>query len=456
MRFGRPSSRAVCLTLLLAVGCRRPTSVGSQPSDATVDALPTLASIESSDLAPTQIQPTGKRESLERWSGGVLEGRARYYHPNGQLYGVIEYTRGRKTGSHLLYRDDGTPEQSLSYRDGKLNGLCRWFDDCGRVTVEAMYEDDRVKWKRAISPSGADAAVGPRGPVSATGVADLQLAVAEGKVATTRQLLDAGADPNALTRDGTPIGHWLGSGRGYTDEDLLLVAQLLAEHQCTFEEPATSKGVDVVANLASRHVPKTLAFLASRRVSADYTKALRAVARADDLESIKVLLDAGADVLAGDALSSALMDAAAAGRAPTVTLMLSHVTDLTSPKVAAAYRAALMGQRTAAAQAFAAAGVPAPAPAAVTLRPPCEGRELTADQADLMRRAGLGDAVRAGRCKFIQECGGMILVDCDSAADGPAYYIDTATSKAVATCGGACMAGCTDCPPAGWSCSCAR
>ncbi len=56
------------------------------------------------------------------------------------------------------------------------------------------------------------------------------------------------------------------------------------------------------------------------------------------------------------------------------------------------------------------------------------------------------------KCSLAQQCGELILVDCNSAADGPAYYIDQQASKLLATCGGACMRGCTNCPPADWTC----
>ena len=79
--------------------------------------LPTLSQIIDTQEAPQLIIPTGKRESLEPMVDGQIHGRARYYHPNGQLYGVIEWDHGNKVGSHTLYREDGTPEQYLSYKN---------------------------------------------------------------------------------------------------------------------------------------------------------------------------------------------------------------------------------------------------------------------------------------------------------------------------------------------------
>lgn len=55
-------------------------------------------------------------------------------------------------------------------------------------------------------------------------------------------------------------------------------------------------------------------------------------------------------------------------------------------------------------------------------------------------------------CRYERSCGDMIGVDCNAAADGPYYYVRRDTLAVVSTCGGACMRGCTDCPPKAWTC----
>jgi hypothetical protein len=244
---------------------------------------------------------------------------------------------------------------------------------------------------------------------------------------------------------------WLGSGQRFTDDDLLEVATLLDRYHCTFEGGSGARPVDLIVNLSSRRVPRTLAFLASKHVRGDYDRALKAIARSDDVASMKALLDAGA------APAPALRDAASAGRTDAVALMLTHVTDRRSPQVVAAYESAIRAGHPETAQAFADAGIERPQRAEPP-RPTFARRELTPAQAQLMSQLGLPNANNlvglAGqmKCKLEQECGVLILVDCNSAADGPAYYIDQQAPKLLATCGGACMHGCTGCPPAEWSC----
>jgi hypothetical protein len=55
-------------------------------------------------------------------------------------------------------------------------------------------------------------------------------------------------------------------------------------------------------------------------------------------------------------------------------------------------------------------------------------------------------------CDVDRVCGNLVYLDCGSAMDGPAYYINGKTFEVLSTCGGVCMnpdEPC-DCPPAAW------
>ncbi|MCP3139995.1 hypothetical protein [Pyxidicoccus xibeiensis] len=64
-----------------------------------------------------------------------------------------------------------------------------------------------------------------------------------------------------------------------------------------------------------------------------------------------------------------------------------------------------------------------------------------------------------GDCEVQATCGGLVGVDCDSAADGPYYYVEASSGRILEYCGGACMGGsspdsplCRNCPAIGWTC----
>ena len=281
----------------------------------------------------------------------------------------------------------------------------------------------------------------------------LIMAISRCEIETTRQLLEAGADVNGADERGQPILRWLASSAsGCSDASALEVTKLLDEHGARFEYSAGKSGPSLLVNLAARRLPRTLAFLASKHGTGDPTQALRAIATRD-LESVRVLLEAGADPTDGAARGSALMDAALANRPDLVAEMMKHVEDTRSPKVLAASEAAMRRGNGPVVEAFTRGGVtPSTRPTPAT--PSCEPRGLTTEESALLARVGLVD--RPASCKFIQACGDVILVDCNSAADGPAYYIDRRSSRLLARCGGACMGGCVGCPPQAWRCQCRR
>ena len=159
-------------------------------------------------------------------------------------------------------------------------------------------------------------------PVDRARLEALRHAVAFANVETTRRLLEAGTDPNALLGDGSSVAKWLAAGQHIDDDDALAVATLLAEHGCTFQAGLRASGL--LSNLAYRHLPKTLRFVASRIGAQGCSGGLKAMARqGGDFESAQVLLECGADPLWGTtALESALLDAASEGRTHLVVQML--------------------------------------------------------------------------------------------------------------------------------------
>jgi hypothetical protein len=63
-------------------------------------------------------------------------------------------------------------------------------------------------------------------------------------------------------------------------------------------------------------------------------------------------------------------------------------------------------------------------------------------------------ASRFPDCRLERECGDLLGVDCDSAVDGPYWYVRKDDLSVVAGCGGLCMKGhCTNCPPKEWTCA---
>lgn len=112
---------------------------------------------------------------------------------------------------------------------------------------------------------------------------------------------------------------------------------------------------------------------------------------------------------------------------------------------------------------------PAPTPAAATSETPVGGSDdggagFAAPPAEEQPRGGsptaeaspeLAEKIKrtfGDNCRYERACNELIGVDCNAAVDGPYYYVRRDSLAVVSTCGGACMRGCTDCPPPGWTC----
>lgn len=277
-------------------------------------ALKSLAEISNSDEAPQKIHATGKRESLEKIVNGKIEGRARYYHPNGQLYGVIEYKDGKKTGTHTLYREDGTKEQELSYKDGQVDGTCRWFDAKGMPWKEAEYKSGVVIANKNIprfEPTGCrglGAAVSTRNLEKVReclkAKADPNVKFGSDPILTdtltwglsqiAEELLKAGANPNALTSDGKPMILRLGFGHGSRDEDLLAVAKLLTKFKVKWDD-GKDLGQNLVQSLTMRKLPKTLEYVLERVPQSVLQVQLENALEYGDLPTIQLYLNKGVD-----------------------------------------------------------------------------------------------------------------------------------------------------------------
>ena len=86
--------------------------------------------------------PNGAERSVEPVVGGALEGVGHYTYANGALYGDIPWRNDRKHGVFTLFREDGSREMTLAYRDGDVYGLNEWFGPDGKLQQAWVYLAD--------------------------------------------------------------------------------------------------------------------------------------------------------------------------------------------------------------------------------------------------------------------------------------------------------------------------
>lgn len=71
--------------------------------------------------------------------------------------------------------------------------------------------------------------------------------------------------------------------------------------------------------------------------------------------------------------------------------------------------------------------------------------------------AEVKEGLASGECRVDGTCGELSFINCRIEADGPGYYVNTASGEVLEVCGGACMMGpredmCVACPPPEWTC----
>lgn len=107
-------------------------------------------------------------------------------------------------------------------------------------------------------------------------------------------LLDAGANPNEKTSNGSPLILRLGSGHGSTDENLLKIAKLLAEHKANFDVKDSSN-FSLIDSMIMKKLPKTLDFILLHSSKTNISDSLEKAAEYGNFDIFESLLKKGAN-----------------------------------------------------------------------------------------------------------------------------------------------------------------
>ncbi|MDY0028993.1 MAG: hypothetical protein RBR86_03525 [Pseudobdellovibrionaceae bacterium] len=86
--------------------------------------------------------PNDTPRSVEPTVNGLRHGIGHYTFANGNLYGDIPWNHGEKHGTFALFREDGTLDQVLSYKNGHLYGINQWFNASGHTITSWLYIDN--------------------------------------------------------------------------------------------------------------------------------------------------------------------------------------------------------------------------------------------------------------------------------------------------------------------------
>ena len=99
-----------------------------------------------------QFRSDGTLEQEVSYKNGKEDGIERWYRDDGTLEYEIPYKNGKKEGIGKWYRTDGTLSSESPYENNKIEGIVKWYRDDGTLEYEIPYKNDKKegigKWYR--------------------------------------------------------------------------------------------------------------------------------------------------------------------------------------------------------------------------------------------------------------------------------------------------------------------
>ncbi|NOZ09323.1 MAG: toxin-antitoxin system YwqK family antitoxin [FCB group bacterium] len=95
--------------------------------------------------------PNGQLEYEASYRNGKLDGTAKHWDEDGNLLSTVEYSNGEIHGKWVLYYPNGQILQVTEYFRGKKNGYERKYHPNGQISSEVQYRMDEkiseiVRW----------------------------------------------------------------------------------------------------------------------------------------------------------------------------------------------------------------------------------------------------------------------------------------------------------------------
>ena len=88
---------------------------------------------------------TGAVQVKRLFEKGIQVGRTELFYPDGKLKEVQYYEAGKKQRGDTIFYPNGKPQFLITFKDGKMDGPMRRWDEDGSLFFEARYEQDSLK-----------------------------------------------------------------------------------------------------------------------------------------------------------------------------------------------------------------------------------------------------------------------------------------------------------------------
>lgn len=88
---------------------------------------------------------TGAVQVKRQFDKGVQVGRTELFYPDGKLKEVQYYEAGKKQRGDTIFYTNGKPQFLVTFKDGKMDGPMRRWEEDGTLFFEAHYVQDSLK-----------------------------------------------------------------------------------------------------------------------------------------------------------------------------------------------------------------------------------------------------------------------------------------------------------------------
>ncbi len=117
------------------------------------------------------MTPLGKIEKIENYKNDKLEGTSRLYNEEGMLVEEALFSEGKKHGPYTKWYPNGKKEEESSFVNDKRDGKAVWYFKDGTKAAEYSYSDDAIDGDAATYfNNGKVSANGPYAKGKQTGV----------------------------------------------------------------------------------------------------------------------------------------------------------------------------------------------------------------------------------------------------------------------------------------------
>ncbi|WP_338946227.1 toxin-antitoxin system YwqK family antitoxin [Fusobacterium canifelinum] len=87
----------------------------------------------------------GILQERREYKNGKADGISKFFYPDGKLSSETTYKNGKRNGLEKAYQENGKLEYEIKYKDGQPDGNMKFYDENGNLVADAPYVEVTTK-----------------------------------------------------------------------------------------------------------------------------------------------------------------------------------------------------------------------------------------------------------------------------------------------------------------------